>query len=195
MFLWESKYNFSEFPQTRESPTIRPQFSWDHYAFNLSSATHTQTHTQQPNDLSTLIILHNPNTHTNPSPTNPPCNAHTQPQGPQTQLARNVSYICGNGGTVSLSAMWALDKHTKQVSRPAGRENTPDHKEKVGLAAKLTTVEGVGQLVSGAWILFCAILLWLTLHMEVAWGNFSMRISLIRTQSCRTLIMVAQTAC
>ena len=81
---------------------------------------HTQSYTQQPNDPSTLIIMHNPNTHAHSSPANPPFNAHTQPQGPQTQLARNVSYIRGNGGTVSLSAVLALDKHTKEASRPAG---------------------------------------------------------------------------
>lgn len=71
-----------------------------------------------------------PSLHTLTHAVNPPFNAHRGPQGPQTQLARDVNYICGNGGTVSLSAMQVLEKHSKQVSGRAVWQNTPGHKEK-----------------------------------------------------------------
>lgn len=35
----------------------------------------------------------------------------------ETQLARNVSYILGNGCTVSLSAVLAVDKHTEKAEK------------------------------------------------------------------------------
>lgn len=76
---------------------------------SIYSFLHTHTDTGDP-----LNLNHNAQSQNTCTAANPTFNA--QPQGPQTQLARNVSYIYDNGGTVSLSDVLTLDKHTNEAS-------------------------------------------------------------------------------
>lgn len=94
---------------------IRPhlcKFPWDLYVLCLSSLKHINTHTNTHKPCDHLNLNHNTQSQHTCTPAKP-FNTHARPQGPQIQLTRNVSYICGNGGTVSLSAVLTLDKHTR----------------------------------------------------------------------------------